>query len=184
MFVYQYILIKVDVECKIVIFVIVDGGSIEMGYDYFYVIFLQCVLEVICQFGLAWVDKWMDQGWVEVDFVILCYCCYLDIFVLGDVVGVFKGKIVVSVKWQVLVVEDQLVFVIIGSEVIECYDGYIFCLLIIWVGCVMLVEFDYYDNLMLFFFGLIVLLEEFWISWLMKEVVFKVIYNVMLCGKV
>ena len=46
----------------------------------------------------------------------------------------------------------------------------------------MLVEFDYNDNLVPSFPGLIAPLEELWISWLMKEVALKPTYNAMLRG--
>ena len=51
------------------------------------------------------------------------------------------------------------------------------------VGRAMLVEFDYHDNLVPSFPGLIAPLEELWISWLMKEVALKATYNAMLRGR-
>jgi sulfide:quinone oxidoreductase len=47
----------------------------------------------------------------------------------------------------------------------------------------MLVEFDYHNNLVPSFPGIIAPLEELWISWLMKEVALKATYNAMLRGK-
>jgi sulfide:quinone oxidoreductase len=158
-------------------------ADVELPYDYLHVIPPQRAPEVIRQSGLSWADKWMDQGWVEVDQKTLRHLRYPDVFALGDVAGVPKGKTAASVKWMVPVVEDHLVAAIEGREGTETYDGYTSCPLITRVGRAMLVEFDYRNNLVPSFPGMIAPLEELWISWLMKEVALKATYNAMLRGK-
>jgi sulfide:quinone oxidoreductase len=108
---------------------------------------------------------------------------YPEVFALGDVAGVPKGKTAASVKWQVPVVEDHIVADIAGAVGTQTYDGYTSCPLITRVGQAMLVEFDYNNNLVPSFPGVIAPLEELWISWLMKEVALKATYNAMLLGK-
>jgi sulfide:quinone oxidoreductase len=156
---------------------------VELPYDYLHVIPPQRAPEVIRQSGLSWADKWTDQGWVEVDQKTLRHLRYPEIFALGDVAGVPKGKTAASVKWMVPVVEDHLIAAIEGREGTEVYDGYTSCPLITRVGRAMLVEFDYNNNLVPSFPGMIAPLEELWISWLMKEVALKATYNAMLRGK-
>lgn len=158
-------------------------ADIEMPYDYLHVIPPQRAPEVIWQSGLSWADKWTDQGWVEVDMKTLRHLRYPEIFALGDVAGVPKGKTAASVKWMVPVVEDHLVAAIEGREGTAVYDGYTSCPMITRVGRAMLVEFDYHNNLVPSFPGIIDPLEELWISWLMKEVALKPTYNAMLRGK-
>lgn len=158
-------------------------SSLDMPYDYLHVIPPQRAPEVIRQSGLSWADKWTDQGWVECDQKTLRHLRYSEIFALGDVAGVPKGKTAASVKWQVPVVEDHLIAAIQGREGTEAYDGYTSCPLITRVGRAMLVEFDYKNNLVPSFPGMIAPLEELWISWLMKEVALKATYNAMLRGK-
>ena len=158
-------------------------GETELPYDYIHIIPPQRAPEVIRQSGLSWADKWTDQGWVECDMATLRHLRYPEIFALGDVAGVPKGKTAASVKWQVPVVEDHLVAAIGGKEGTQVYDGYTSCPLITRVGRAMLVEFDYRDNLVPSFPGVIAPLEELWISWLMKEVALKATYNAMLRGK-
>lgn len=158
-------------------------STVEMPYDYLHVIPPQRAPEVIRQSGLSWADKWTDQGWVEVDQKTLRHLRYPDIFALGDVAGVPKGKTAASVKWMVPVVEDHLIASIEGREGTATYDGYTSCPLITRVGRAMLVEFDYNNNLVPSFPGMIAPLEELWISWLMKEVALKATYNAMLRGK-
>jgi sulfide:quinone oxidoreductase len=158
-------------------------SSVEMEYDYLHVIPPQRAPEVIRQSGLSWADKWTDQGWVEVDQKTMRHLRYPEIFAIGDVAGVPKGKTAASVKWQIPVVEDHLVAAIAGSEGTATYEGYTSCPLITRVGRAMLIEFDYNNNLVPSFPGVIAPLEELWISWLMKELALKPTYNAMLRGE-
>jgi sulfide:quinone oxidoreductase len=70
-----------------------------------------------------------------------------------------------------------------GKEGTAEYDGYTSCPLITRVGRAMLVEFDYNNNLVPSFPGIIAPLEELWITWIMKEVGLKPSYLAMLRGK-
>ena len=139
--------------------------------------------DVIRQSGLSWADKWVDQGWVEVDRETLKHRRFDNVFAVGDVAGVPKGKTAASVKWQVPVVEDHLVAAIGGKEGQAAYSGYTSCPMITRVGRAMLIEFDYKNNLVPSFPGVIAPLEELWISWLMKELALKPTYNAMLRGE-
>lgn len=158
-------------------------GVAEMDYDYIHVIPPQRAPEVIRNSPLPWEDRWVGQGWVEVDMHTLRHARYPEVFAVGDVAGVPKGKTAASVKWQVPVVEDHLVAQIEGREGTESYNGYTSCPLITRVGRAMLIEFDYNNDLTPSFPGIIAPLEELWISWLMKEVALKATYNAMLRGK-
>lgn len=160
-----------------------DTGTVEIDYDYIHVIPPQRAPEVVRQSGLSWADKWTDQGWIECDTATLRHLRHPEIWALGDVAGVPKGKTAASVKWQVPVVEDGIVAAIEGREATETYGGYTSCPLITRVGRAMLVEFDYNNNLVPSFPGVIAPLEELWISWLMKEVALKPTYNAMLRGR-
>ena len=179
---YSHVLKSIDPGRKLAVFQTPTGDS-EIGYDYLHVIPPQRAPEFVRQSGLSWADKWTDQGWVEVDMKTLRHLHYPDIFALGDVAGVPKGKTAASVKWQVPVVEDRLIAAIEGREGSAVYDGYTSCPLITRVGRAMLIEFDYHNNLTPSFPGVIAPLEELWISWLMKEVALKATYNAMLRGK-
>jgi sulfide:quinone oxidoreductase len=159
------------------------GGDVEMDYDYLHVIPPQRAPEVIRQSGLSWADKWTDQGWVEVDKHSLRHLRYPEVFALGDVAGVPKGKTAASVKWQAPVVEEHLVAQIAGDTTDAAFNGYTSCPLITKVGRAMLIEFDYDNNLVPSFPGVIAPLEELWISCLMKEVALKATYNAMLRGR-
>lgn len=158
-------------------------GDVELPYDFTNVIPPMRAPDVIRNSPLPWADKWTDQGWVEVDKETLRHNRYPEVFAVGDVAGVPKGKTAASVKWQVPVVEDHLVAMLAGRDGTETYNGYTSCPLITKIGRAMLVEFDYNNNLTPSFPGVIAPLEELWISWLMKEVALKATYNAMLRGK-
>jgi sulfide:quinone oxidoreductase len=179
---YHHVLRAIDPGRKIATFTTQDGDA-ELPYDYIHVIPPQRAPDVIRQSGLSWEDKWVGQGWVECDMQTLRHLRYPEIFALGDVAGVPKGKTAASVKWQVPVVLDHLTAAIEGREGTASFSGYTSCPLITRVGRAMLIEFDYQDNLVPSFPGLIAPLEELWISWLMKEVALKSTYNAMLRGK-
>ena len=179
--VYSHVLRAIDAGAKTAMFDTPEG-QVTRDYDYIHVIPPQRAPEVIRQSGLSWADKWTDQGWVECDMASLRHLRYDDIWALGDVAGVPKGKTAASVKWQVPVVEDGILAAIEGREATETYNGYTSCPMITRVGRAMLVEFDYNNNLVPSFPGIIAPLEELWISWLMKEVALKPTYNAMLRG--
>ncbi|MFA8387236.1 MAG: FAD/NAD(P)-binding oxidoreductase [Pelagibaca sp.] len=179
--VYSHVLRAIDAGAKTATFDTPEG-QVTRDYDYIHVIPPQRPPDVIRQSGLSWADKWTDQGWVECDMASLRHLRYDDIWALGDVAGVPKGKTAASVKWQVPVVEDGILAAIEGREATETYNGYTSCPMITRVGRAMLVEFDYNNNLVPSFPGIIAPLEELWISWLMKEVALKPTYNAMLRG--
>lgn len=178
---YEHVLRAVDPARRIATFDTPEGQK-ELGYDYLHVIPPMRAPEVVRNSPLPWADKWKGQYWVEVDQQTLRHRRYPEIFAIGDVAGVPKGKTAASVKWQVPVVEDHLVAQIQGREGRELYNGYTSCPLITRVGRAMLIEFDYKDNLTPSFPGVIAPLEELWISWLMKEIALKPTYNAMLRG--
>ena len=178
----SHVLKSVDPGARRAVFATPEG-DVERDYDYLHVIPPQRAPEVVRQSGLSWADRWQDQGWVEVDKHSLRHLRYPEVFAVGDVAGVPKGKTAASVKWQVPVVEEHLVAQIAGDTTDAAYNGYTSCPLITKVGRAMLIEFDYDNNLVPSFPGMIAPLEELWISWLMKEVALKATYNAMLRGR-
>lgn len=180
---FDHILKAIDPGRKLATFSTPEGDK-ELPYDFTNVIPPQVAPDVIRNSDLPWqTGKWVEQGWLEVDKGNLQHVRYPEIFAVGDIAGVPKGKTAASVKWQVPVVEDHLVAMIDGKEGTKIYNGYTSCPMITRIGRAMLVEFDYKNNLTPSFPGIIAPLEELWISWLMKEVALKATYNAMLRGK-
>lgn len=179
---YQYVLKAIDPTAKTATYSTPEGDVTDT-WDFINVVPPQRAAQVIRDSGLSWADRWTDQGWIEVDMQTLRHARYPNVFGIGDINGVPKGKTAASVKWHLPVVEDHLVSELAGREGTRIYNGYTSCPLITRVGRAMLVEFDYNDNLTPSFPGIIAPLEELWISWLMKEVALKATYNAMLRGR-
>lgn len=78
---------------------------------------------------------------------------------------------------------DHLTATIEQKTSTATYDGYTSCPLITRLGQAMLVEFDYNDNLVPSFPGVIAPLEELWITWVMKTMALKPTYLAMLRGR-
>lgn len=179
---YDHVLRGIDADRKVATYD-TPGGQEQIEYDFINVIPPQRAPQVVRDSGLSWADRWTDQGWIEVDMHTLRHARYPEVFGIGDINGVPFGKTAASVKWHQPVVEDQLIAQIQGREGTARFSGYTSCPLITRVGRAMLIEFDYENQLVPSFPGVIAPLEELWISWLMKEVALKATYNAMLRGR-
>lgn len=158
-------------------------GTVEQEYDFINVVPPMRAPEPVRQSPLAWREgPFAADGWMEVDKATLRHARYSNVFGVGDIAGVPKGKTAASVKWQVPVVVDHLVGDIAGRAASSAYDGYTSCPLITRYGRAMLVEFDYDNNLTPSFPGVIAPLEELWVTWVMKTIALKPTYLTMLRG--
>ncbi|ROU02481.1 NAD(P)/FAD-dependent oxidoreductase [Histidinibacterium lentulum] len=182
--VHDHVLKAIDPGAKTLTFD-TPGGEETLEFDFTNVIPPMRAPEAVRNNSpLGWQEgPWSADGWLEVDRATLRHVRYPEVWAAGDIAGVPKGKTAASAKWQVPVVEDGIVSAIAGTEATETYDGYTSCPLITRVGRAMLIEFDYHNNLVPSFPGVIAPLEELWISWLMKEVALKATYNAMLRGR-
>lgn len=160
------------------------GGDVEQRYDFINVVPPMRAPQVVRNSPLPWqAGPFAADGWAEVNRGTLRHARFPEVFCVGDVAGVPKGKTAASVKWQVPVAVDHIVASIQGRESAERYNGYTSCPMITRIGRAMLVEFDYNDNLVPSFPGVIAPLEELWITWIMKEVGLKPTYLAMLRGR-
>jgi sulfide:quinone oxidoreductase len=159
-------------------------GDREQGYDFINVVPPMRAPAVVRNSPLPWqAGPFAADGWAEVDRATLRHARFPEVFCVGDIAGVPKGKTAASVKWQVPVAIDHLVAAIEGRDSGARYNGYTSCPLITRIGRAMLVEFDYNDNLVPSFPGVIAPLEELWITWIIKEVGLKPTYLAMLRGR-
>lgn len=179
----EHVLQSMDIGRRIATFA-TPGGAVEQPYDFINVIPPMRAPAAVRASPLPWQEgPWAADGWMEVDRHTLRHRRYANVFGVGDVAGVPKGKTAASVKWQVPVAVDHLLADIAGTVSKERYDGYTSCPLITRLGRAMLIEFDYKDNLAPSFPGLIAPLEELWISWVMKTMALKPTYLSMLRGR-
>ncbi|WP_246523285.1 NAD(P)/FAD-dependent oxidoreductase [Neoroseomonas eburnea] len=180
---YGHDLSAIDLGRKVATFRTAEGPK-EFRYDFINVVPPMRAPDVVRDSPLRWqTGAWAREGWAEVDRHSLRHVRFPEIFAVGDIAGVPKGKTAASVKWQVPVMVDHLVATIEGRQSAARYDGYTSCPLITRIGRAMLVEFDYQDNLVPSFPGVIAPLEELWITWIMKEVALKPTYLAMIQGR-
>lgn len=159
------------------------NGQAEIKYDFINVVPPMRAPAAVRNSPLPWQSgPWAADGWIEVNRSNLRHARFPNVFAVGDVAGVPKGKTAASVKWQVPVAVDHLIAAIRGGSSEAVYNGYTSCPLITRIGRAMLVEFDYNDNLVPSFPGIIAPLEELWITWIMKEMALKPTYAAMLRG--
>lgn len=179
---YERRLLAIDPGRRIATFATPDGTE-EQDYDFINVIPPMLAPEPIRNSPLPWqTGNWGAEGWLEVDKNTLRHVRYPNVFGVGDIAGVPKGKTAASVKWQVPVMVQHLIADITGNPSDAFYDGYTSCPLITRLGRAMLVEFDYHNNLTPSFPGVIAPLEELWVSWVMKTMALKPTYISMLRG--
>ena len=180
---YERTLAAIDLGKRIATFKTAEG-PVELQYDFINVIPPMRAADAVRNSPLPWQEgNWAADGWIEVDKHTLRHKRFDNVFAVGDVAGVPKGKTAASVKWQVPVAVDHLVAQIEGRESQAHYGGYTSCPLITRLGQAMLIEFDYKDNLVPSFPGIIAPLEELWISWVMKTMALKPTYISMLHGR-
>ena len=178
----SHLLREIDIDRKIAFF---EGpaGRVEQPYDFINVVPPMRAPKPLRGSSLAWqTGPWAADGYVEVSPATLRHPRYKNVFAVGDIAGVPKGKTAASVKWQVPVVVDHLVADIAGTTSDSSYNGYTSCPMITRLGRAMLIEFDYRNNLVPSFPGAIAPLEELWVSWVMKTMALKPTYISMLKG--
>ncbi|MFA5678658.1 MAG: FAD/NAD(P)-binding oxidoreductase [Pseudomonas sp.] len=180
---YDRVLQAIDLDRRVASFSSPEG-RVDLDYDFINVIPPMKAPDVIRNSPLPWqTGAWANEGWMEVDRGTLRHARYPNVFGVGDIAGVPKGKTAASVKWQVPVAIDHLLADLSGTTSDALYTGYTSCPMITRLGQAMLVEFDYENNLMPSFPGLIAPLEELWISWVMKTMGLKPTYISMLRGR-
>ncbi|MBE0587717.1 MAG: NAD(P)/FAD-dependent oxidoreductase, partial [Hydrogenophaga sp.] len=180
---HEHVLQAIDLDKRIATYKTLTGTA-EQKYDFINVVPPMRAPEVVRNSPLPWTEgPFAADGWVEVDRDTLRHKHYSNVFGVGDIAGVPKGKTAASVKWQVPVAVSHLIGDIAGKASSEVYNGYTSCPLITRLGQAMLIEFDYKDNLITSFPGVIAPLEELWISWVMKTMALKPTYISMLRGR-
>lgn len=180
---YEHVMTGIDLGRKVA-FYKTPTGTAEIKYDFINVVPPMRAPEAVRNSPLRWQDgEFAFDGWAEVEKPTLRHRRFRNVFAVGDVAGVPKGKTAASIKWQVPVAVDHLVADIAGTTSTALYDGYTSCPLITKLGRAMLVEFDYNNNLVPSFPGVIAPLEELWITWVMKTMALKPTYITMLRGQ-
>lgn len=178
---YSHVLKAIDPGAKRATYATPQGEA-TLDYDFIHVVPPMRAPDAVRNSALPWrTGPLAGDGWVEVDKATLRHPRYPEVFAVGDIAGVPRGKTAASVKWQAPVVVDNLVAETAGRTPQQTFNGYTSCPLITAIGKAMLVEFDY-DGKLVPSFPFIAPLEELWVSWLIEEKGLKSAYRAMLRG--
>ena len=179
---YSHVLKAIDPGAKRATYA-TQTGDVTLSYDFIHVVPPMRAPDAVRNSALAWQSGPLAvDGWVEADKPTLRHPRFANVFAVGDVAGVPRGKTAASVKWQVPVVVDNLVAETSGRKGTAAYNGYTSCPMVTAYGKAMLIEFDYDGNLVPSF-PFIPPLEERWVSWLIEEKGLKGAYRAMLRGR-
>jgi sulfide:quinone oxidoreductase len=178
---FSHVLTKIDPARHVATYA-TPQGPVDLKWDFINVIPPMRAPQAVRNSPLPWQSgAFAADGWIEVDKATLRHLRFANVFGVGDINGVPKGKTAASVKWQAPVAVDHLVGSITGKGGTERYNGYTSCPLITRIGQAMLVEFDY-DNNLTPSFPFIPPLDELWLAWVIKERALKPNYTAMLRG--
>ncbi len=179
---YGHVLQSIDPGARKAVFK-TGQGEAALDYDFLHVVPPMRAPDAVRNSPLPWrTGALAADGWVEADKATLRHPRYPNVFSVGDVAGVPRGKTAASVKWQVPVVVDNLIAELGGKQPGAVYNGYTSCPMVTRYGKAMLIEFDY-DGKLVQSFPFIDPLEELWISWLIDEKGLIGAYRAMLRGR-
>ncbi|WP_196258421.1 NAD(P)/FAD-dependent oxidoreductase [Pelagibacterium limicola] len=178
---YTHVLAAIDPGSKRATYRTADG-EVTLDYDFIHVIPPMRAPDAVLDSPLPWQDgNLAADGWVEADKATLRHPRYPNVFAVGDIAGVPRGKTAASVKWQAPIVVANLIAETAGRTGSASYNGYTSCPMVTGFGKAMLIEFDYEGNLTPSF-PFIDPLKEQWVSWLIEEKGLLGAYRAMLRG--
>ncbi len=179
---YSHVLKAIDPGAKQATYA-TESGDVTLDYDFIHVVPPMRAPDAVKNSPLPWQEGALAaDGWIEADKATLRHPRYANVFAVGDIAGVPRGKTAASVKWQVPVVVDNLVAETAGRTPQAIYNGYTSCPMVTGIGKAMLIEFDYDGNLIPSF-PFIDPLKELWVSWLIEEKGLLGAYRAMLRGR-
>ncbi len=115
---------------------------VEMPYDFIHVVPPMKAADAVANSPLGW-QKGSAKGWLEADKYTLQHRRYKNVFGIGDILGIPKGKTGGSARHHGPVLQDNLIAVMEGKEPTAKFDGYTVCPLKTQYGKIMLAEFNY-----------------------------------------
>ena len=115
---------------------------VEMPYDFIHVVPPMKPAAAVATSKLGW-QKGSAKGWLECDKETLQHRRYKNVFGIGDILGIPKGKTGGSARHHGPILTENLIAVMNGKKPKSKFDGYTVCPLKTQYGEIMLAEFDY-----------------------------------------
>jgi len=160
--------------------VIKKSDMVELGYDFIHIVPPMSAPDAVVNSKLGW-QKGSAKGWLEVDKETLQHRRYKNVFGIGDICGVPKGKTGGSARHHAPIVVANLVAQMESEELKEKFDGYTVCPLKTRYGKIIMAEFNYKGEAPSFPF--LAVGEERWVWWVFDLYMLKPMYwNLMMRG--
>ncbi|HHH72490.1 MAG TPA: NAD(P)/FAD-dependent oxidoreductase, partial [Sulfuricurvum sp.] len=115
---------------------------VELPYDFIHIVPPMSAPDAVINSPLGW-QKGSGKGWLEVDKYTLQHRRYPNVFGIGDVCGVPKGKTGGSARHHGPIMVGNLIAQMEGKKLEEKFDGYTVCPLKTQYGKIILAEFNY-----------------------------------------
>ncbi len=115
---------------------------VEMKYDFIHIVPPMAPPKALAESKLGW-QKGSAKGWLEVDPKTLQHRRYPNVFGIGDVCGIPKGKTGGSARHHGPVLTENLVAQVKGEKLPGVFDGYTVCPLKTDYGHIIMAEFNY-----------------------------------------
>lgn len=140
-------LVAVDGERKVATFAVTDADGntsrVEKEFDMLHVCPPQFALDFIANSPLA-----AETGFLAVDINTLQSTKYPNIFGAGDTVATLNAKTAAAARKQAVVVAENLIAQMDGTDMNSIYEGYGSCPLTVSKGKIILAEFGYGGKIM------------------------------------
>lgn len=140
-------LVAVDGESKIATFAVTDSDGntiqVEKQFDMLHVCPPQCALDFIANSPLA-----AETGFLAVDINTLQSTKYPNVFGAGDTVATLNAKTAAAARKHAVVVAENLLAQMDGTELSSIYEGYGSCPLTVSKSKIILAEFGYGGKIM------------------------------------
>ncbi len=115
---------------------------VELAYDFIHIVPPMSAPDAVVNSKLGW-QKGTGKGWLEVNRDTLQHRRYKNVFGIGDILGVPKGKTGGSARHHGPILVENMIAVMEGKEPKAVFDGYTVCPLKTEYGKIILAEFDY-----------------------------------------
>jgi len=118
---------------------------VDIKYDFIHIVPPMSASNEFKDSPLAW-QKGSGKGWMELDKDTMQHRRYKNVFGIGDIAGIPKGKTGGTARHQAAVVQENLVAVMNGEKPEDKFDGYTVCPLKTEYGKILMAEFNYGKN--------------------------------------
>ena len=122
--------------------IIKKTSLVEMKYDFIHIVPPMSASNEFKNSKLAW-QKGSAKGWMELDKETMQHRRYKNVFGIGDIAGIPKGKTGGTARHQASVLQDNLIAVMNGEKPTHKFDGYTVCPLKTQYGKILMAEFNY-----------------------------------------